>query len=55
MKKVTRQPVVDEDPVAKVQVTVMVPLSSMTAVEDWRPEVSICNVCMHGIYCHVLL
>ena len=39
MKTVTWQPV-DEAPVAKVQVTVMLPLSSITAVEDWRPVVS---------------
>ena len=32
---------VDEAPVAKVQVTVMLPLSSTTAVEDWRPVVSV--------------
>ena len=36
---VTRQPV-DEVPVAKVQVTVMLPLSSMTAETDWRPVVT---------------
>ena len=44
MKKVTRQPVVDLEPGAKVQVTVMVPLSSRTAVEDWRPVVSVSSV-----------
>ena len=38
-KTVTWQPV-DEAPVAKLQVTVILPLSSMTAVEDWRPVVS---------------
>ena len=29
----------DGEPVAKVQVTVMLSLSSSTAVEDWRPVV----------------
>ena len=43
MNTVTWQPV-DVAPVAKVQVTVMLPLSSTTAVEDWRPVVSV------GIY-----
>ena len=42
MKIVTWQPV-DEAPVAKIQVTVILPLSSITAVEDWRPVVSIYN------------
>ena len=36
----TWQPV-DNAPVAKVQVTVMLPLSSITAMEDWRPVVSV--------------
>ena len=40
MKTVTWQPV-DEAPVAKVQVTVMLPFSSITAMEDWRPVVSV--------------
>ena len=31
----------DEAPVAKVQVTVMLPFSSTTANEDWRPVVSV--------------
>ena len=37
---VTWQPV-DEAPVAKIQVTVILPFSSITAVEDWRPVVSV--------------
>ena len=41
IKMVTWQPV-DEAPLAKVQVTVMLPLSSITVVEDWRPVVSVC-------------
>ena len=40
IKMVTWQPV-DVAPVAKVQVTVMLPLNSTTAVEDWRPVVSV--------------
>jgi hypothetical protein len=40
LKIVTWQPV-DEAPVAKIQVTVMLPFSSTTAMEDWRPVVSI--------------
>ena len=40
IKIVTWQPV-DVAPVAKVHVTVMLPLSSKTAVEDWRPVVSV--------------
>ena len=39
VKMVTRQPV-DEAPVAKVQVTVMLPSNSITALTDWRPVVS---------------
>ena len=39
MNTVIWQPV-DEAPVAKVQVTVTIPLSSTTAWEDWRPVVS---------------
>ena len=39
-KMVTWQPV-EEAPVAKVQVIVMLPFSSITANEDWRPVVSI--------------
>ena len=39
LKMVTWQPV-DEAPVAKLQVTEMLPLSSMTAETDWRPVVS---------------
>ena len=42
LKMVTWQPV-DEAPVAKVQVTVILPFSSTTAVDDWRPVVSIYN------------
>ena len=41
MRMVTWQPV-ELAPVAKVQVTVMLPLSSAIAVEDWRPVVSAC-------------
>ena len=41
MKTVTWQPV-DEAPVAKVQVTVILPLSSITVVAGgWRPVVSV--------------
>ena len=59
MKMVTWQPV-DEAPAAKVQVTVMLPLSSITAMEDWRPVVSVSGkmniliykgasyICMHA-------
>ena len=36
---VTRQPV-DKAPVAKVQMTVILPLSSITATKDWSPVVS---------------
>ena len=42
MKIVTWQPV-DEAPGAKIQVTVILPFSSTTALEDWRPVVSIYN------------
>ena len=40
LKMVTWQPV-DEAPGAKIQVTVILPFSSITALEDWRPVVSI--------------
>ena len=40
LKMDTWQPV-DEAPVAKIQVIVMLPFSSTTATEDWRPVVSI--------------
>ena len=40
MKTVTWHPV-DEAPVAKVQVTVILPFSSINAIEDWRPVVSV--------------
>ena len=42
LKIVTWQPV-DEAPVAKIQVTVILPFNSTTAVDDWRPVVSIHN------------
>ena len=42
LKMVTWQPV-DEAPGAKIQVTVILPFSSTTALEDWRPVVSTCN------------
>ena len=40
VKIVTWQPG-DEAPGAKVQVTVILPFSSITAVDDWRPVVSV--------------
>ena len=55
VKMVTWQPV-DEAPVAKVQVIVMLPLSSITAMEDWRPVVSVSgkmNVQGCRLYVHV--
>ena len=42
LKMVTWQPV-EEAPVAKIQVTVILPFSSTTAMDDWRPVVSIYN------------
>ncbi len=40
MKMITWQPV-DEAPAAKIQVTVMLLFNSITAMEDWRPVVSV--------------
>ena len=40
MKSFTWQPV-DEAPLAKLQVTVILPSSSTIATEDWRPVVSV--------------
>ena len=54
MKMVTWQPV-DEAPVAKVQVTVMLPSSSITAVEDCRPVVSMECVCVYVCVCVCVL
>jgi hypothetical protein len=39
MKMITWQPI-DEAPVAKIQVTVILLFNSITAMEDWRPVVS---------------
>ena len=51
VKMVTWQPV-DEAPEAKVHVTVILPSSSITAVEDWRPVVS-ANIIGNGRHTYV--